>query len=713
MVEVLFRHLLIYSDKKSSGNETGEEKVKKLFKSKRMGIKSKLVLLIVTLIVLTVAATGSMLYIKMSQSITDQTQNDMLNQAKGNVALLSSLAKQNWVKLGIVASHDGVTQLLESETNGTPDRDLQTTVNRELGNFVKQNNGEIEYAFLVNTKGNIIADSDPKLLGRNINAREYTKQTLLGKPQASEALASEQSGSPVVVYTQPIVINGKISGFVASAVLTKSFSQYLDSIKVTNSPSGYAYLVDAKGIRIYHKTANLILKPVETAEVKEVVAKAHEGKTTEGIIHFFFGGPRTAAYEIVPETHWILVIAADTTEFTLPLKTLTWYILTIGLIFSMIASVIGYLFAQRLISPLKSLTHIIERTAYLDLVIDDSAYGKLRQRKDEIGVMAQAMFQMRQVLLDLVKHLIHSTEIIGINAQGLNEVADEVSGYASDSSATTQQLSAGMEESAAATEEIAAATDEVKRSAESISAGVITGQEISGAVSQRALLLKQETLDSKEIATTLYTEVKEKMEVALEQAEKVSQINQLAEAILQIAQQTNLLSLNAAIEAARAGEAGRGFSVVADEIRKLAEQSSQTVGDIQRMVDLVTSSMSHITKNGERLLQFVDENVTKDYEKFVQVSEQYDQDAQIISHLMTEFNKTSEELLQGISSISVAISEVAKTANEGASGAQEIASKSGAIVEQADRVKKASGENLESIKVLQEFMARFKINQDI
>lgn len=679
-----------------------------------MGIKSKLVLLIVALIVLTVAAIGSMLYTKTGFLITDQTQKDMLNQTKGQVDLLSNLAKQNWLKLDIVASHDSVTQLLDADSNGASNQGLQAKVNQELEKFVKQNGGEIEHSFVVNTKGIIIADSDPKLLGKNINDREYTKQTLSsGKPQVSEALASYLSGAPIVVFTQPVVINGKISGFMASAVLNKSFSKYLDPIKVTNSPSGYAYLVDAKGIRIYHKTANLILKPVETAEVKEVVASAHEGKTTEGIIRFFFGGPRTAAYEVVPETHWILVLAADTTEFTLPLKTLTWYIITIGLIISLLASVVGYLFAQRIISPLKSLTHIIEGTADLDLVTHDSAYRKLTQRKDEIGIMAQAMSQMRQALLDLVKHLINSTEKISINAQSLNHVADEVSGNASDSSATTQQLSAGIEESAAATEEIAAATDEVKRSAESISSGVSMGKEISGAISQRALSLKQATLDSKKVATNLYTEVKEKMEFALEQAEKVNQINQLAESILQIAQQTNLLSLNAAIEAARAGEAGRGFSVVADEIRKLAEQSSQTVGDIQRMVDLVTSSMSHITENGERLLHFVDENVTRDYEKFVQVCEQYDQDAQTISHLMTDVNKDSEELLQGISSISIAISEVAKTANEGASGAQEIASKSGAIVEQADLVKKASGENLESIKVLQELMALFKISQDI
>ncbi|WP_374760619.1 methyl-accepting chemotaxis protein [Clostridium sporogenes] len=101
---------------------------------------------------------------------------------------------------------------------------------------------------------------------------------------------------------------------------------------------------------------------------------------------------------------------------------------------------------------------------------------------------------------------------------------------------------------------------------------------------------------------------KGKLSKAIEDTKFVDEINKLLETILDITDQTNLLALNAAIEAARAGEAGKGFAVVAEEVRKLAEESSNTAGQIQKITETVVSSVKELANNLQQLLDFMNVN---------------------------------------------------------------------------------------------------------
>jgi methyl-accepting chemotaxis protein len=170
-----------------------------------------------------------------------------------------------------------------------------------------------------------------------------------------------------------------------------------------------------------------------------------------------------------------------------------------------------------------------------------------------------------------------------------------------------------------------------------------------------------------------------------------------------------MLALNAAIEAARAGESGKGFAVVADEIRKLAENSKNTVGKIQQVVKEVMESVEGLVKDSGSILEFVDNQVVRDYEMLVKTGEQYSSDADSVNSIMAVFSDTSGQLHVSIDNMLKAIEEITHAANEGAEGTANIAEKAMGVVEKANNVITQVDKSKESAMTLKTLVSRFVV----
>ena len=677
-----------------------------------MKIRAKISIYLITLLVFWIAVMGIFTNLRATDIISSLTETSILELNKGDHDLIRGLIEKEARNMAIIAEQKDVQELLQRRQRGDTEgwAELQAGLNTRLQKLVKDA-GNTEHIFIVDTAGIGIADSDTKLINTDFSSREYAIKVLTtGNPAISETLKSKSTGAYVIAFVHPVKSDGKLIGFVASAVYADSIVKYLEDSQIMGTKSSYAYIVDEKGNMLYHPTEDKIGNPVENAQIKDVVARVQRGEEVEAatVEYDFNGMPKKAAYSIIPETNWTLVLTGDVNEVMQPVKSMGLFTISIGIASVIIALLTSFVMSKKIAAPIIRVTELINKTAELDLKFDDK-YTYLERSKDETGIMAKATFKTRKELREMAEKLISVSQTVLNNAEKLEKLSANVQENAYENSATTQQLSAGMEETAASSQEITATVSEIDSNVGTIAEKAKEGSDISNQITKRAITLKKESMESTDNAKAIYNNVRVKMEKAIEETNTISQIGLLAETILGITNQTNLLALNAAIEAARAGEAGRGFAVVADEIRKLADESSKTAAGIQGIVKNVYSSVGQMKESSESILSFIDQNVLADYEKLVKVSEQYSNDASVVNGLMSEFESAAKQLSVSVSNISTAMNEVAATINEGAKGVQDIAEKTADIVEKTQIEVKMADENTQGARELQALVEKFKI----
>lgn len=307
-------------------------------------------------------------------------------------------------------------------------------------------------------------------------------------------------------------------------------------------------------------------------------------------------------------------------------------------------------------------------------------------RKDEFGILERTMNQLSVTLDEVLGDVKNGSLRLTEGVQQIIVDVDVLNGDIEGVSAATEELSFGMEETAASAQQIDVMAQEIETVSKNIAIRSQEGAEKAVDIHGRAVDAKAYTEESQRKAVELKNEISARLEKALEDAKVVSEIEVLAQSIMNITAQTNLLALNASIEAARAGDAGRGFAVVADEIRELAEQSKATVENIQKVTSEVTCAVEHLSNDSSRLLEFVSEDVTNNFDAFFGVVDLYNEDAAYIDEMVTDFSAISEELLASIEGVLQSINDVSKAANEGALGTAEIAERSTNVVSQSSQV---------------------------
>lgn len=365
------------------------------------------------------------------------------------------------------------------------------------------------------------------------------------------------------------------------------------------------------------------------------------------------------------------------------------------IIISVIAVIIAiFMVSRHVIRP------VIRAAAELRDIIDgiNRREGDLTKRvtvesDDEIGALSQGI----NAFIELLQNIF---VIITDNSEAMDKVVSDVLGSVQTSNSSASDLSALTEELSATMQEVANSAGAINSNTESVRVEVDQMAEKSREINEYSKTMKDHADTMEQTARANMDETNAKVEQilsALNQAitdsQSVDQVNSLTDDIMNIASQTNLLSLNASIEAARAGEAGKGFAVVAGEIGALAENSRQTAGNIQQINSVVVNAVHNLSDNANDLVNYLQNSILPEFERFVEDGEKYRENANYIESVMADFTNKTEGFKETFDEIAESISSITTAIDEGVRGVSSAAESTQTLVSDMDTITKRMDEN--------------------
>lgn len=329
--------------------------------------------------------------------------------------------------------------------------------------------------------------------------------------------------------------------------------------------------------------------------------------------------------------------------------------------------------------------------------------------KDEIGSMLKELNTARDGIKNLITEIMNSANDISATSEELSATTEEISAKMESVNESTTEIANGVQDLSATTEEVSASAEEINSTSDALLKDANSASVSVNEITNRAVKIKSEAAESIEEGNLVYEESRSNILKAIEEAKVVAQVKTMADSIGSIAEQTNLLALNAAIEAARAGEHGKGFAVVADEVRKLAEESAEAVARIQSMVLQVEEAVKNLSQSGQGVLKFMTSNVKTNYELLMNTGIQYEKDAQFMLNLIKKFEDSSTQMNSATMQINGAMQNVSAVAEESANGTEEIMSSVQEVTAAIAEAAKSSQSQAELSQKLSEMVQKFKI----
>ncbi len=509
------------------------------------------------------------------------------------------------------------------------------------------------FVFTVSDNGVILEHPDQSLIGKKLD-KDYIKKILKMKKGYFEYMDNgvkryaffrhnvDFEWVTVLTTTQDIILKNAVR---LNKELIAKIKYSLKQLKIGDT--GYYYVMDSKGVLIVHpklEGKNISKFPF----IREMMNKKN------GITEYDWNGRRKiVAYTYYKDRDWIIAGGSYLNEFVAPaLKAITIRFVIISLIVIILGIItLSLIFKKNLIQPLNSLENLLRKLASGDLT------GKIDDYKnDEVGRIISDTNNMVDQMNKALSKVNHSTLQVNESAVSLANLNDEMAKGVESQAEQVTQVEVAVHEMTTTIREISENVENITSEVNQIKDAAATGGEVLG-----------ETVTS---IQNLSDAVNHTASSIKELGSSSEQIGEILQVISEIADQTNLLALNAAIEAARAGEHGRGFAVVADEVRKLAERTVNATSEIDTMIGNIQKEVRNSVAQMNKGVELAEEggmmvgNLRMSLEEIINGVMDIADKINMVAAAVEEQSATSQEISNNMTDISAVSQESASIATE-------------------------------------------------